>query len=83
MSESICWPENETGYMRIKRKDLSNYITEELTSLIQMWHRITAYGWPQGKGYLAEPEGVREIVELFDREKANYLLWEKAQNGGH
>lgn len=48
-----------------------------------MWHRISAYGWPQGKGYLAEPEFVRSIVELFDREKAGYIAWEKKNNGGH
>ena len=82
MKETLCWPENETGYIRIQRKDFSKYITEELTSLIQMWHRICAYGWPQGKGYLAEPDAVRTVVELFDREKANYLSWERA-NGGH
>ena len=68
--------------MKLKRKEFSKYITDELSSLVQMWHRICAYGWPQGKGYLAEPEAVREVVELFDREKANYLSWEN-RNGGN
>lgn len=68
--------------MKLKRKEFSSYITDELSSLVQMWHRISAYGWPQGKGYLAEPEAVREVVELFDREKANFLAWEKRKNGG-
>lgn len=68
--------------MKLKRKEFSSYITDELSSLVQMWHRICAYGWPQGKGYLAEPEAVREVVELFDREKANFLVWEK-RNGGN
>lgn len=68
--------------MKLKRKEFSKYITDELSSLVQMWHRICAYGWPQGKGYLAEPEAVREVVELFDREKANFLAWEK-RNGGN
>ncbi len=81
MAEQIAWPENEQGYTRIQRKDFSKYITEELSALIQMWHRISAYGWPQGKGYLAEPEAVREVVELFDKEKARYLTWEKKRNG--
>lgn len=68
--------------MKLKRKEFSSYITDELSSLVQMWHRISAYGWPQGKGYLAEPEAVREVVELFDREKANFLAWEKRKNDG-
>ena len=67
--------------MRLKRKEFSQYITNELTELIQMWHRICAYGWPQGKGYLAEPEFVRSVVELFDKEKAGFLAWEKGRGG--
>lgn len=77
MKEKIPFPESENGYILVRRKDFSNYITDELLSLIEMWHRIKAYGWPQGKGYLAEPEAVRVIVELFDAEKANFLAWEK------
>ena len=75
--ESFPWPESENGYIRIKRKDFEKYITDDLYEYIQMWHRICSYGWPQGKGYLAEPESVRVIVELFDQEKANFLAWEK------
>lgn len=81
MKEKLPFPESENGYILIRRKDFSKYITDELLSLIEMWHRIKAYGWPQGKGYLAEPEAVRVIVELFDAEKASFLAWEKKNNG--
>ncbi|MCQ2585624.1 MAG: hypothetical protein MJ185_08530 [Treponema sp.] len=57
-------------------------MTEELLSLIQMWHRIKKYGWPQNKGYLAEPQAVRVIVELFDGEKETFLAWEKNNGSG-
>ncbi|MDE5899169.1 MAG: hypothetical protein K2H09_07920 [Treponemataceae bacterium] len=42
-----------------------------------MWLRIKRYGWPQGRGYLAEPEAVRMIVQLFDREQEAFRQWEK------
>lgn len=80
--ECIPWPESETGYIRIKRKEISSYITRELTAYIQMWHRVKAYGWPQGRGYLAEPEAVRLIVELFDQEKNNFSSWESNNGKG-
>lgn len=82
MKEKIPFPESENGYILVRRKDFSKYITDELLSLIEMWHRIKAYGWPQGKGYLTEPEAVRVIVELFDTEKANYLAWEENNGSG-
>lgn len=82
MQEKIPFPETETGFILVRRKDFSKYITDELLSLIEMWHRIKAYGWPQGKGYLTEPETVRVIVELFDTAKANFLAWEKNNGSG-
>ena len=80
--ENICWPESETGYIRIKRKEIKSYITDELCQAVQTWRHIKQYGWPQGKGYLAEPRAVLSIVELFDREKTEYLAWMK-NNGGN
>ncbi len=82
MQERICWPESETGYIRIKRKEIKNYITDEFFTLVQTYKRIKQYGWPQGKGYLAEPRTLFAVVELFDREKAKYLAWMK-NNGGN
>lgn len=83
MQELICWPESETGYIRIKRKDFNRYITEEFLTAIGTWRRIKNYGWPQGRGYLAEPRTVLEMVELFDREKANYSAWKERSDGGN
>lgn len=80
MTENICWSESETGYIRIKRKEINSYITDDLLTATQTWRRIKRYGWPQGKGYLAEPRGLFSVVELFDREKENYLAWKK-ENG--
>lgn len=80
MTENICWSESETGYIRIKRKEINSYITDDLLTATQTWRRIKRYGWPQGKGYLVEPRGLFGIVELFDREKENYLAWKK-ENG--
>lgn len=81
VKENIPWPESPTGYIRIQRKDFSDYITEELLSYLQMWHRIKQYGWPQNRGYLAEPETVRLVVELFDAEKETFLAWKEKNNG--
>lgn len=82
MTENICWPESETGYIRIKRGEIKSYITDGLLSLVALWQRIKRYGWPQGKGYLAEPRFVLSIVELFDSEKSNFLEWKK-RNGNN
>lgn len=82
MKEEIPWPESETGYIRIPRKEIRNYITEELLSLTAMWHRISRYGWPHGGGYLAEPSAVRIVVELFDAEKSTYMQWERGHESG-
>lgn len=67
--------------MRIKRKEIKSYITESLIQAVGIWRRVKNYGWPQGKGYLAEPQAVVAIVELFDTEKANFAAWEKKNNG--
>ena len=70
VKETITWPEQkETGYIRIKRTDIQNFMTQDLYSAISTYNRIKQYGWPQGKGYLDEPVLVFEIVELFDAEK--------------
>lgn len=81
MQEIICWPESETGYIRIKRKEIQAYITDELIQAVALWRRVKQYGWPQGKGYLAEPRAVFEVVELFDAAKNSYNAWEKERNG--
>lgn len=81
MQETICWPESETGYIRIKRKEIKNYITDEFLTLVQTYNRIKKYGWPQGKGYLAEPRALFAVVELFDSEKSNRQRQEKEKNG--
>lgn len=81
MQETICWPENKTGYRRIKRRDIQSYITDDFLTVFQTYGRIKNYGWPQGCGYLAEPRAVFDIVELFDREKAAYLKWKKDDGG--
>lgn len=78
--ETIPWPESETGYIRIKRGNFKKYVTEELGALFQIWRRVKAYGWPQGKGWLAEPEAVRVAVELLDAERETWLAWEKERN---
>ena len=84
MKETIPWPEQtDTGYIRLQRKEFKNYITDELSSLIEMWHRIKAYGWPQGKGYLAEPSAVVAVVRLFDTESQTFRGWENRKNGAN
>ena len=72
MSEKIAWPESETGYIRIKRKDIASYMTQEFFTLVDTYSRIKQYGWPQGKGYLAEARMLLELVTLFDDEKAHF-----------
>ena len=81
MTETICWPESETGYRRIKRKEITSYITDDLLDAVELWRRIKSYGWPQGKGYLAEPRAIFSVVALFDAEKANFAAWERERNG--
>lgn len=47
---------------------------------MRIWRRVKDYGWPQGKGYLSEPEAVRAVVELLDAERSSYLAWERNRN---
>ena len=82
MAEQICWPESETGYIRIKRREIESYITNDFLKAFQAYKRVKQYGWPQGKGYLAEPRTLFSIVELFDSEKSNYSEWEKEKKNG-
>ncbi len=73
MTERIAWPEQkDTGYIRIKRKDIHTYMTDDLFRAVELYARIKRYGWPQGRGYLAEPRAVFSLVTLFDGEKDNY-----------
>lgn len=70
MSETIPWPENkETGYTRIRRKDIPSYINNDLSLAVAAYNRTKQYGWPQGRGYLAEPRAFFELIQLFDAEK--------------
>ncbi|MBR5965351.1 MAG: hypothetical protein IK015_04485 [Treponema sp.] len=55
-------------------------MTEELAAAMRIWRRVKDYGWPQGKGYLSEPEAVRAVVELLDAERSSYLAWERNRN---
>ena len=56
----------------IKRKDIASYMTKEFFALVDTYARIKQYGWPQGKGSLAEPRALLELVTLFDDEKAHF-----------
>ncbi len=78
--ESLPWPEQEeTGYIRIRRGDFAKYVTGELGQLCSMWKRIKNYGLPQGRGYLAEPRFVMDVVRLFDCEVETYRRWRENQ----
>ena len=79
MYERIPWPEEQSGFIPIKREEFQNYITEELCQYFLMWKRIKKYGWPQGRGYLCEPRKVFEIVELFDNENDSFIAFQKRQ----
>lgn len=78
MQEQIAWPEQkETGYIRIRRKDIPQYMTNDLFAAVDLWRKIKDYGWPQGRGYLSEPRALMKLVQLFDTEKANYYAFKK------
>jgi hypothetical protein len=59
----------------IKRKDIKGYLTPDFYSAYRLWSRIKMYGLPDGTGWLNQPAGAIELIELFDRELA--LLREK------
>ena len=79
MFERIPCPEEQSGFLPIKRNEFKNYITEELSQYVLMWRRIKRHGWPQGGGYLREPRKVVEIVELFDNENDAFVMFRKNQ----
>ena len=43
MAEQVCWPESETGYIRIKRKEIESYITDDFLKAFQSYKRIKQY----------------------------------------
>ncbi|MCL2181027.1 MAG: hypothetical protein FWB83_07855, partial [Treponema sp.] len=52
----------------IKRGEVHGYLSPEFYTAYKLWSRIKRYGWPHGQGWIREPAGLVELVELFDTE---------------
>lgn len=54
----------EAGGKIIRRKEIKNYLTENLYEALLFWQRVTRYGFP--KPWTEMPAADFAIVELFD-----------------